>query len=298
MTSDYTVTHGRYEEIVIPGKRLGRQKLRDSRSAAYPFRVRGAHRLALKDVDWKRHAPIFDQGDTASCEGNAEVGCAATSPLWEALGSITRAEPLNEEEALRVYALATSLDGFPGTFTYPPPGGQDTGTDSTSASKAAQQLGLISGYLHAATLDDLLQALQGGPVNVAFDWYEGFDEPLSDGLVNIAGALRGGHALCARGVDTARKRVWFDNSWGLAWGIKGRFCMTWLTLERLLADGGEAVVPVPLSKPAPVPVPVVTDPLAAYLADERLRRWASRRHVLDNGYAARQYTWLREQFPR
>lgn len=291
MTADYVVRHGRYEEIVVPGKPLGRQKLTDSRSAAYPFRVPGAARKAVRDEDWPRHTPILDQGEYGSCEGDAEVGCAACTPLYEALPVAHR--ELDQDLACRVYAAATTLDGYPGTWTYPPPGGQDTGTDSTSVSKAAQKMGLIGGYLHAATLGDTLQALMAGPCNFACDWFEGCDEPASDGAVELVGAVRGGHALCARGVDAGRRRVWLDNSWTAGWGVNGRFFFTWDQVDQLLAAGGECVVPTPLSAPAPVPVPVPGDPVAEYLNDQRLARWAAARHVGDNGYAARRWLWLK-----
>jgi hypothetical protein len=262
MTTDYAVTHGRYDEIVVAGKPLGRHKMTDSRSAAYPFRP--ARRVAVADKDWLRHIPILDQGDVGSCEGDAEVGCAGTSPVWDGLPAGHPA--MDQAEAYRLYALATTLDGFPGTFTYPPPGGQDTGTDSTSANKAAKQLGLISGYTHTGTVDGVLQALMTGPCNLGIDWYESFDDPAADGLVSIArsAAIRGGHALCARGVDAERQRVWLDNSWSLSWGFAGRFCFTWDTLDELLSTGGECVVPVPLTVAPPVPVPVPADPFAAF----------------------------------
>jgi hypothetical protein len=259
MTVDYVIRHGRYDEIPVPGKPLGRHKMTDSRSAAYPFRP--ARQVPVTDKVWTRHAPILDQGEIGSCEGNDEVGCAATSPFYETLPAGHAA--LDEALALRVYALATTLDPYPGTFTYPPPGGQDTGTDSTSASKAATKLGLFSGYLHAADLNATLQGLMAGAVSLAFDWYEGMDDPASDGGVEIAGSIRGGHALCSRQIDEYRRRVWLDNSWG-DWGLNGRCYLTWDQLDELLSTGGECVVPTPLSAPAPTPVPVPSDPFGAF----------------------------------
>jgi hypothetical protein len=285
--ASYAVTHGRYTEIVVPGKPLGRHVMADSRSAAYPFRAAASREVT--DTDWQRHLVILDQGDLGSCEGNAELGCAASGPVWDALpATLKRLVGSGEREAVALYSAATSLDGFPGS--YPP---TDTGTDSTSVSKAALREGLISGYTHAAAVDDVLQAVMGGPVNLGIPWYEGFDDPGIDGLVSIAGAVRGGHALCCRGIDAGRKRVWLDNSWGASWGKAGRCCMTWDTLDALLADDGECVVPVPLSAPPPEPQPVPADPLPAYLADRRLVAWSGARHVLENRYAARAFAALR-----
>lgn len=284
----YARTYQRYDEQVIPGKRLGRQIMRDSRSAAYPFKARRT--VPVVSVEHERHSPILDQADLGSCEGNAEVGCVSCSPHYEALPPKT---VLNEQLAVLLYSKATSLDGFAGA--YPP---TDTGTDSTSVNKAAQQAGLIGGYTHAATLTDLLQALMAGAVNVAFSWYDSFDDPDANGLITIGqqAGIRGGHALCARKVDAVKRWIWLDNSWTLKWGVDGRCAVDYATMERLLAEDGEAVVPVPLSAPAPEPVPVPppTDAtLAAYLADEKLIAWAAARHIGANGYAAVQYQQLR-----
>jgi hypothetical protein len=294
----WQVQHGRYTEIPVLDKPLGRQRMTDSRSAAYRYVRRPV--LAVKDTEWPRNIPILDQGNIGSCEGNAELGCAASGPIYSALGPKLRVlVGKGEPEALALYARATALDGYPGVFTYPPPGGEDTGTDSTSASKAAQEAGLISGYLHAADLASTLDALMLGPVNLGIDWYDSFDDPASDGLVEIApsAVVRGGHALCARAVDAGRARVWLDNSWTDSWGVKGRCCMAFDTLSQLLETGGECVVPVPLSAPAPQPQPVPPGPLAEYLADARLAKWAGARHVLDNAYAAKRWLWLKSQPP-
>lgn len=283
----FTVVHRRYAEEVIPGRRLGRQGRFDSRSLRYPFTAR---RQAVRSVAWERHAPIFDQGDLGSCEGNAEVGCVASGPLF---GALPDGHPaLTEDLAVQVYTLATSLDGFPGQMP-----DQDTGTDSTSANAAAKQLGLIAGYLHCDGLAGLLQALQTGPVNVAFDWWSTFDMPSADGVLTIGpGArIRGGHALACRELDTAAGLIWLDNSWTVKWGKAGRCAVALPLMDRLLSEGGEAVVPVPLSAGPPVPQPPPADPLAAYLTDNRLEVWADKRHSGANAYAAQRYTWLRQQ---
>jgi hypothetical protein len=239
---------------------------------------------------WPRHIPILDQGDLGSCEGNAEVGCAATGPVYDALPPLH--PDLDEALAVQVYTLATTLDGYPGQMP-----AEDTGTDSTAANAAAKQMGLIAGYLHCDGLAGLLQALQTGPVNVAFDWWSTFDTPDADGVITIgAGArIRGGHALCCRQVDTAAGLIWLDNSWTVKWGKAGRCALALPLMDRLLQEGGEAVVPVPLTAGPPVPQPPPADPLAAYLTDNRLEVWAGKRHSGANAYAAARYTWLVEQ---
>ena len=278
----YSVTYQRYDEQIVPGKRLGRHVRRDSRSLAYPYRP--ARTVPIVSVLHTRHIPILDQLDVGSCTGNAEVGALATDPIYGALPK-THAK-LNEAEAVRLYGAATAIDGYPGT--YPP---TDTGSDGTAVSQAALNSGYISAYAHAATVDDVLQALMTGPVLLGIDWYGSFDNPDSDGNVMIAAgaSVRGGHEIVARGVDSTRQLIHMDNSWGSSWGNQGCFSFTYATFHTLLSGNGDAVVPLPLSVPAPEPVPV-PDPVAPDEADRTLAAatadWARARHVTSNKAAA------------
>ena len=73
--------------------------------------------------------------------------------------------------------------------------------------------------------------------------------------------------------------------------------MSWSDLERLLAEDGECVVPVPLSAPVPEPQPVPVGPVAAYLADPILDAWSLLHHTgakHGNLYAARAYRALKD----
>jgi hypothetical protein len=277
----------------LPGRgRLGRHQAHDSRNRAYPF-----PRPAREPVSvlHERRAPILDQNGFSSCTGNMVVGALATDPLYAGLPA--KHQPLTEPTALTIYAKATGLDSFPGTFTYPPPAGDDTGSDGGSACEAARTLGLVSGWQWCFGLDHVLAALAGGPVGLGLNWYDSMDEPDSSGLASISpGAqVRGGHEFVARGADVAAHRVRCDNSWGYEWGDKGSFDLGFGDLERLLGESGDAVVPVPAGIPPPAPIDPPDDPEAAYWADPRLALWAARPHRWDNAYAAKQYAALREK---
>ena len=69
------------------------------------------------------------------------------------------------------------------------------------------------------------------PVITGINWYTSFDTPSPVGLVEITPELtvRGGHEVVADQIDAEHKLVWFWNSWGLAFGVAGRFCMSFAT---------------------------------------------------------------------
>lgn len=285
----WTITHGRIDEQMVPGKRLGLDYKLDSRSAAYPFRA--APGLTLANQLWPRHTGILNQGDVGSCTGNAEAGCLGTSPFFETLqpGAV-----LDETEALALYSAAETIDG---DGPYPP---QDNGSSGQSVCQAALNAGLISGYTHAADVNAMAAALQSGPVIVGVSWYDSFDTPDSSGYIKISpGAqVRGGHEVLVRGVDVAGKLFRADNSWGTSWGLAGGMTFSWGTMTRLFGEQGDCTVSVPLSQPAPVPVPVPVPPGPVppgpspddvFASDPRMLAWAKARHTGSNSYAARKY---------
>ena len=231
MADAWTVHHEVIPETVVPGKRLGRNVKRDSRSLAYAYKRTTAG--TLRDTLWPRHIPILDQGDVGSCTGNAETGALACDPLFGALPAGSGV--LNEAMALKLYSAAETIDG---DGPYPP---NDYGSSGTSVCQAALDLKLISGYTHAAGIADVC-----------------------------------GHEVLARGLNVANQLILLDNSWGTSWGDAGSFTMSWVTLERLLSEQGDATVSVPLTAPAPVPAPPVAG------ADQTLwlatKVWAGQRH--------------------
>jgi hypothetical protein len=214
-------------EHVISGRRLGRHINVDPRNANYPFLVK-ALQPHIKKL-WKRTV-VLDQGDLGSCVGNGAVGLLATEPFKRPRARIT------EKMAVKVYSLATKLDQYGGE--YPP---EDTGSSILGGMKALKQLGLIKEYRWCSTLEDVLQAIMyNGPVEVGVNWYSGFDNPDTNGLVHVNGHIRGGHAFDLIGADPVTKTVTAVNSWGAGWGVKGRFRFSWSDLDRLMKEDGEA----------------------------------------------------------
>lgn len=218
-------------EVRKPGKRLGRHVEHDARSFAFaaPMAL-----TPLKSVDWTRHCDPFDQGDLGSCTGNAMAGALMTEPLYIA------GRELGEADAVSLYEMATTLDNIMGS--YPP---DDTGSSGVAVAKAARKKGMISVFHHAFSLSAALHALSKGPVIAGISWFEGFDSPEGDAAeLKISGVVRGGHEICLDGIDVENGYVKGTNSWGINWGNRGCFVMSFGTLRQLLKDDGDITVPV------------------------------------------------------
>ena len=222
--------------VVIPElagvARLGRHVEHDARSFAYGVDLLG--NTDTHTIYWTRHSPILDQGNLGSCTGNAMTGALGCDPLL-------RDDPAqyNEDYAVKLYEEATRLDAFPGE--YPP---DDTGSSGLAVAKAAKRFGKISIYHHAFTKLGILHALQHGPVIIGINWYEGFDTPDSDGVISIAGEVRGGHEVLIRGWDMDAGLLHGDNSWSSRWGANGSFSMTLETWLRLRAERADVILPL------------------------------------------------------
>ncbi|MGW4784241.1 hypothetical protein [Streptomyces sp. NPDC004230] len=263
--------------------RLGRHVQHDPRSLGFAHGVLPAS--AIKSVDWTRRAPIFDQGQLGSCTGNAAAGLVGTdSAARTGLTSVTvggSVLPVDEDLALKVYSLATSLDEFKGQ--YPP---TDTGSSGLGAAKALVKLGLAAKYTHAFSLDALKSALQSGPVMVGTVWLNSMFDVDAGGYVTVdrKSGEAGGHEYVLSAYDTARQAFRIDNSWGSSWGVRGSAWFTEADVQWLLSQQGDVTVPawavapappVPTPPPSPTPAP---DPRLVQAA-ALMQAWASDNHV-------------------
>lgn len=210
---------------------LGRLVEHDERSRFY----QAAQAPAQRSVLWGHHAPVLDQGDLGSCTGNATAQLINTDYFAKSRG----AGYLTEKDALKIYELGTTLDNVPGA--YPP---DDTGSTGIAVAKAGVQLHYFTGYKHAFGFAHFTAALQLQPVIVGTTWHNGMFKPNAKGFIRPTGAVAGGHEYLALGVDYASQTLTFLNSWSSAWGLSGRFHMTFADFSKLLADQGDVTVPV------------------------------------------------------
>jgi hypothetical protein len=187
-----------------------------------------------------------------------------------------------EPGAVSCYSRATAIDSYPGTF---PP--DDTGSDGLSVAKALVEAHEISGYEHAFSFAEGLQAIMARPVIVGVNWLNDMFSPDSSGLVHPTGALAGGHEFVWDSYDVDTHICGFTNSWGTSWGAAGRFFMHDDEWAALLAQDGDITSFVPVTQPAPTPEP---DPAPAE-ADRALwsatRSWTNEAHTGDNKKAAK-----------
>lgn len=248
--------------------RLGRHVQHDPRSLAYAHGV--LPRSAIRSVDWKRRAPIFDQGSIGSCTGNAAAGLLATDcAARPGCTSVTIGDevlPVDEEFALRVYSLATQCDEFDGQ--YPP---TDTGSSGLGAAKALTRLGLATGYQHAFTLDAVASALQSGPVMVGTVWLYSMEDVDDAGrvVVDRASGVAGGHEYVLSAYDASAGAFRLDNSWGESYGVRGSAWLSRADLQWLLSQDGDVTVPTWATVPQPDPTPAPAPPITAEsLADQ------------------------------
>lgn len=182
-----------------------------------------------------RCTTVLDQGPVGACVGYAWKYKLLAAPFMVGTGP----------EACQIYAEAQTRDDLPDT----PPG---DGTTVRAGAKYLQELGYIGEYVWAFSVDDVAQwLLLRGPVVLGLNWYAAMDEPDSHGLLHLYAQddLRGGHAILALGVDVPARRVRLLNSWGTAWGDKGRCWIGFDDLDNLLALDGEACAATELRIP-------------------------------------------------
>lgn len=247
-------------DLVIPIRsadpRLKRNINHDSRSADYTLDTRALNPV---DVEWgfPGQSFILDQANYGYCTAEGAHYGMWSEPHYETAKNVSpwgvAAGIGTEEWGLYFYADETAHDPYPGSFSYPPPGGTDTGSDGLTSAKRLTAYGYIDSYQHTFTANDALLGLQKFPFSWGTLWKEGMDAvDETTGLVRYTGATRGGHQILAYKVDWKNERLWVKQSWG-AWGYRrsGVFNISFADFAASLADQGDATFFVP--KVAPIP---------------------------------------------
>jgi hypothetical protein len=207
--------------------RLGRNVAHDSRSRSFAF---SEPSIGIATRSWKRLVPIYDQGAIGSCTLNAALGCISTKPFNRHFRS--------QRVIQKYYSETTRIDPFEGSW---PP--DDTGSDGNSAAKTLRNHKLITEWRHCFSFNDVLAALQTGPIITGTAWYQGMFVTHGE-LAEVfpTGRIVGGHEYILCGVDVEQQFVRAANSWSTNWGDRGYFTISFDNYRELLADDGDATV--------------------------------------------------------
>jgi hypothetical protein len=214
----------------------------DERSREYPVRALIASAATRRDRQW-RPGPILDQGREGACVGFAWAAEAFATPISVDLARVARNTPDTPTGfALFLYGMAKYLDPWEG---------QDySGTSVLAGAQSTQNMGLLREYRWAFGIDDVIDAvIHVGPVVVGIPWFHGMYEA-PGGVLTRSGNFVGGHALLVTGYSRSSDRVpgketlTVQNSWGSGWGNSGMAEITTEGMSSLLADRGEACVPI------------------------------------------------------
>lgn len=198
----------------------------DPRSRSYPIRTMVP--TVRRGYTWSC-ALNLDQGSEGACTGFATTHEAAARPRTVA--------GLSNGSARALYYRARQLDPWPGE--------DYEGSSVLAAVQAGAELGWYPQYRWAFGENDLALALgYKGPAILGINWYEGMYEADAGGYIHPTGALLGGHAILCKAYSVTRQAYLLHNSWGSGWGVNGCAWMWQGDIARLLAEQGEACIPV------------------------------------------------------
>lgn len=205
------------------------------RSAAFPMRD-SMTELQPRDRRWTYHQT--DQGHEGACVGHGvtQEAAARPKPVFGDPGRVGDIGPMLNGFAYGVYKAAQAIDEW---------AGEDyEGTSVLAGMKIGQRLGWWKNYTWATGRDAattvMLAVGWNGPVVVGTWWHEGMFTMDRDGYLNPTGTKVGGHCYLLTATSVERDAVYTPNSWGGEGGgwIRKR------DLRALLADDGEAALPV------------------------------------------------------
>jgi hypothetical protein len=228
---------------------LGRHAIFDEKSRNFNI-AEVIKSLAPRSYTWTG-APHLNQSRYPACVGFSWAEELADRPI--------PVKGVDNSLGLALYNEAQALDGMAMPHD---------GTSVLAGAKAVQNRGHLDEYRWAFNVDDLFVAVgHQGPAVIGIPWFNGMFTPDVNGFVHQSGALAGGHALSLPGthavmisssgpVNTVTQKVldhsksWFRarNHWvngdGSLWGIAGDCFFTVEELGALLAQLGDACIPM------------------------------------------------------
>lgn len=218
-------------------RRLDRLPRWDQQNEEYPIRAALTRAQVAKPRGYTWRVPIWlDQGQEGACVGFAWTHELAARP--------TVVPDLTPYHARDLYHECQRIDPWEGG-SYPGALPFYEGTDVLSGAKILQSRGAFAEYRWATSVDDLALAVgYKGPAVLGVNWYTGMLEVDAAGYIHVTGSIAGGHAILCHAVNVRERFFTLWNSWGPDWGRGGTARVSFDDMERLLAEFGEACVPV------------------------------------------------------
>jgi hypothetical protein len=209
-------------------RKFGRIPEFDARSRNYPIRPMIPRGTVPRSYTWSCGV-VLDQGATPACTGFSVAHEAAARPcvvpnMTNAIGQM-------------LYKRAKQLDEWPGE--------DYDGSSVLGAVKAGAEKGWYPSYRWAFSESDLCLAVgYKGPAVLGINWYDGMYQTDAKGMIQVSGKILGGHAILCNGYNVKTKLYRLHNSWGPTWGLKGEAFISQKDMGRLLAEEGEACIPI------------------------------------------------------
>jgi hypothetical protein len=211
---------------------FGRLEVTDHRDLNYGISpmLMSAPRIAQKF--WWDEGWWGNQGQTNECVAYSWSHWMEDGPVIQD-SIMGRAKPVFEPNTL--YNACQKVDQWPGT--------DYSGTSVRAGAKVLKDVGLITEYRWAFTVDEIiLTLLTLGPMVVGTKWFHKMQFPDSNGLIRAKGRSLGGHAYILNGVDVDREYFRIKNSWGREWGNDGHGYISFKDFEKVFKKGGEACI--------------------------------------------------------
>ncbi len=158
--------------------------------------------------------------------------------------SPTRSNEYGNDWAHDLFCSIADFDSLPGNCK----SGQD-GTFLRAGGAVLKQRELIETYAFVYDVRKMAEyILNFGPMVFACQWRTGMDQLNGRGFVEVAGRVRGGHAILLDEVKwepSGESYFGFANSWGTRWGNNGRGKISDYGMQRLTeGDRGTACTAV------------------------------------------------------
>lgn len=227
-------------------RRLDWKSLHDPRSKNYSIRsLFRDKKITPRKVMWKEGI-VLDQGSEGACVGFGWMTEILAEPFAP---DIQPSESFANSLAFKYYDRAKRLDDWPGE--------DYDGTSVLAGAKVMLEEKLITSYRWCFSIEDIRDAvIEEGPVVIGIPWLENMYSTYKNGVVRVSGAVVGGHCLTITGYDPAmlingktHEVFRWRNSWGSDYGLDGSGYIKYTDLAKLLANNGEACVPIGRKKP-------------------------------------------------